>query len=59
MFQQLKHPGSVGKERSYFEKKVELRQKNAPKTLEFFWKKANEHNNKTLKVSYAVSELVC
>ena len=56
--QQLKHPGSVGKDRSYFKKKVELRQKNAPKTLEFCFKKANEHNNKTLKVSYAVSELV-
>ncbi len=56
--QQLKHPGSVGKGHSYFKKKVELRQKHAPKTLDFCFKKVNEHNNKTLKVSYAVSELV-
>ena len=37
--QQVKHPGSVGKELSYFEKKVELRQKHAPKPLDFLKEK--------------------
>ena len=33
--QQVKDPSSVGKELSYFEKKVELRQKHVPKPLDF------------------------
>ena len=49
--QQVKHPSSVGKELSYFEKKVELWQKRAPKPLDFFWKKARDNNRKTLKVA--------
>ena len=56
--QQLKHPSSVGKNCSYFEKKVELRQKHSPKPLEFLWKKASDNNRKTVKVSYAVSKMV-
>ena len=56
--QKLKHPSSAGKERSYIEKKVELRQRHAPKPLDFLWKKASDNNRKTLKVSYAVSEMV-
>ena len=40
--QQMKHPGSVGKKLSYFEKKVELRRKHAPRPLDFLWKKAIE-----------------
>ena len=57
--QQVKHlSGSVGKELSYFEKKVELRQKHAPKLLDFPWKKARDNNRRTLKVSYIVSEMI-
>ena len=56
--QQLKHPSCVGKELSYFEKKVELRQKHAPKTLDFLWEKARDDNRKALKVSYIVSEMI-
>ena len=33
--QLVKHPSSVGKELSYFEKKVELQQKHTPKPLDF------------------------
>ena len=33
--QQVKHPSSVGKELSYFEKKLQLQQKHAPKPLDF------------------------
>ena len=40
--QQAKHPSYVGKELSYFEKKVELRQKHTPKPLDFLWKKARD-----------------
>ena len=56
--QQAKHPSSVGKELSYFKKKVELQQKHAPKPLDFLWKKARDNNKKTLKVSYIVSEMI-
>ena len=56
--QQVKHPSSVGKELSYFEKKVELRQKHVPKPLDFLWKKARNNNRKALKVSYIVSEMI-
>ena len=34
-YQLLKHPGSVGIERSYFEKEVELCKKKKTKPLEF------------------------
>ena len=56
--QQVKHPSSVGKELSYFEKKLQLQQKHAPKPLDFLWKKAKDNNRKTLKVSYIVSEMI-
>ena len=56
--QQVKHPSSVGKVLSYFEKKVELQQKNTPKPLDFLSKKARDNNRKTLKVSYIVSEMI-
>ena len=56
--QQAKHPSFVGKELSYFEKKVELWQKHAPKPLDYLWKKARDNNKKTLKVSYIVSEMI-
>ena len=36
--QQVKHPSSIGRELSYFEKKVELQQKHAIKPLDFLWK---------------------
>ena len=57
-YQQLKHLGSVRKECNYFEKKVELCNKNAPKPVEFYINRANEHSIKALKANYAVSELV-
>ena len=56
--QQVKHPSSVGKELSYFEKKVELRLKYVPKPLDFLWKKARDNNRKALKVGYIVSEMI-
>ena len=56
--QQVKHPSSVGKELSYFEKKVELRQKHVPKPLDFLWKKARDNNRKALKVSYIVIKMI-
>ena len=56
--QQVKHPSSVGKVLSYFEKKVELQQKNTPKPLDFLSKKARDNNRKTLEVSYIVSEMI-
>ena len=37
---------------------MELRHKHAPKPLDFLWKKARDNNGKTLKVSYAVCEMV-
>ena len=58
LHQQVKHPSSVGKEISYFEKKVELRQKHVPQPLDFLWKKARDNNRKALKVSHIVSEMI-
>ena len=55
--EQLKHPGSVGKERSYFENKAELCKENAPKPLKSYINRANERSIKTLRASYAVNEL--
>ena len=49
--QQMKHPSSVGKELSYFEKKSGVTAEHAPKSLDFFWKKARDNNKKTLKVA--------
>ena len=37
---------------------MELRQKHAPKSLDFLWKKARDNIRKTLKVSYVVSEMI-
>ena len=37
---------------------MEIRQKHAPKPLDFLWKKASDSNRKTVIVSYAVSEMV-
>ena len=37
---------------------MELRQKHAPKPLDFLWKKARDSNRKTLKVSYIVSKRI-
>ena len=37
---------------------MELRQKHAPKPLDFLWKKARDNNRKTLKVNYIVSEMI-
>ena len=54
---QLKHPDSVGGERSYFEKRVELRKKIAPKPLKFYINRTTESSIKTLRASYAVSKL--
>ena len=56
--QQAKHLSSVEKELSYFEKKVELWQKYAPKPLDFLWKNARDNNRKTLKVGYIVSKII-
>ena len=51
--QLLKHPGSVGKECSYLNYA-----RMHEKPLEFCVNKANESSIKTLRASYAVSELV-
>ena len=37
---------------------MELRQKHAPKPLDFLWKKARDNKRKTLKVGYIVSEII-
>ena len=54
--QQLKHPGFVGKERSYFKKKGKLRNKNAPKLLEFYINRASERSIKALRADYPFRE---
>ena len=46
------------KERSYVEKKVELRNKKVTKPLEFCTNRANGRSIKALRASYAVIELV-
>ncbi|CAI9734974.1 Hypothetical predicted protein [Octopus vulgaris] len=56
--QQQRQPGSVGKERSYFEKKPKLQKNNEPKPLQSYMERANEHNSKILRAIYTVSELV-
>ena len=49
-----KHPSSVGKDREYFENK----KKRQPVKLSDFMQKMNTANEKTLKPSYLVSEII-